>query len=102
MHPHGPSDEPCQDGGEWTVYILLCRNGAYYVGNTHDLARRLEEHLTGRGGHYTRCNPPLKLAFTETLPTRQAAEARERQLKGWTRRKKKALIAGDLFLLKKL
>jgi predicted GIY-YIG superfamily endonuclease len=86
----------------WFVYILLCRNGGYYVGVTNDLARRWQEHLTARGGHYTGCNRPVKLLYSELFPSRAAAEARERQLKGWTRAKKEALITGDLNLLKLL
>lgn len=86
----------------WTVYILLCRDGSYYTGTTGDLDRRCNEHFTGRGGHYTQCNPPVRLAYTEQFPTRQKAETRERQLKGWTRAKKAALIAGDSAQLKKL
>jgi len=86
----------------WTVYILLCRNGAFYIGSTGDLTRRMDEHFSGRGGHYTKCNPPVKLAYTEAYSKRLQAEARERQLKRWTRRKKQALIDGNLELLKEL
>ncbi len=86
----------------WCVYILLCRNGAYYVGTTNDLKKRIDEHLSGRGGHYTKANPPTRLLYTERYATRCAAEKRERRLKGWTRRKKEALMAGDLKKLKRL
>ena len=86
----------------WHVYILLCRNGAYYVGVTNDLERRIDEHFSGRGGHYTKTNPPTRLVHSEEFATRSEAEQRERQLKGWTRCKKEALIAGNLTLLKKL
>ena len=85
----------------WHVHILLCRDGSYYVGMTSDLERRWQEHTTGRGGHYTRCNPPVRILYTEQFPTRPEAEARELQLKGWTRRKKEALIAGDTARLKR-
>ncbi|MGC9455271.1 MAG: GIY-YIG nuclease family protein [Phycisphaerae bacterium] len=87
----------------WTVYILLCRNGKFYVGSTGDLDRRLKEHFSGNGGgHYTKCNPPVRLAYTEEFPSRDRAERRERQLKGWTHAKKQALTDGDLDLLRKL
>ena len=95
-------DMPGESGQGWHVYVLLCRNGAYYVGVTTDLTRRWEEHRTGRGGHYTRTNPPIRIVYAEPHPTRESAEARERQLKGWTRAKKQALIAGDLNRLKSL
>ena len=103
-----------EDGGEagvegtprrcptWAVYIRLCRDGSYYVGLTGDLPRRMAEHFSGRGGHYTRTNLPVKLMYSEQFATRERAEARERQLKGWTRRKKQALARGDLDLLKRL
>jgi len=87
---------------EWHVYILLCRNGPYYVGVTNDLKRRCQEHAAGRGGHYTKQNWPARLVYAEQFSSRAQAEPRERQLKGWTRAKKAALIAGDLSLLKKL
>ena len=88
--------------GGWTVYILLCRNGAYYIGVTNDPRRRWDEHREGRGGHYTKCNPPVRIVYTEQYPSGAQAEQRERQLKGWTRRKKQALIAGDMDCLKRL
>ena len=86
----------------WHVYLLLCRNGALYVGVTNDLSRRWGEHRTGRGGHYTKRNPPVRIVYTEQFPTRAMAEERERQLKGWTRRKKLALAAGNMELLNRL
>ena len=90
------------EGRVWHVYILICREGAYYVGVTNDLKRRCQEHATGMGGHYTKQNRPARLVYAEQFSSRAQAEARERQLKGWTRAKKAALIAGDLSLLKKL
>lgn len=86
----------------WHVYILSCSNGAYYIGSTNDLERRLQEHFSGRGGHYTKTNRPVKLLYTERYPTSEQARNRETQLKGWTRRKKAAIIAGDLEKLNKL
>ena len=69
---------------------------------TADLDRRLAEHFAGRGGHYTKSNPPVRLLHCEEFDSRRTAAKRERQLKGWTRRKKAALIAVDLDLLKRL
>jgi predicted GIY-YIG superfamily endonuclease len=94
--------EGMSETGVWHVYILQCRDGAYYIGITNDLARRWSEHSTGRGGHYTKCNPPVRLVFKELHASRSSAAAREKQLKGWTRRKKEAMIAGELVLLKNL
>ena len=86
----------------WYVYFLQLRNGDIYVGSTNDLKRRTSEHFAARGGHYTSSNPPARLVYTESFATRAGAEKRERQLNRWTRRKKEALIAGDLDLLKRL
>jgi predicted GIY-YIG superfamily endonuclease len=97
-HESAPSTQP----GGWHVYILLCHDGAYYIGCTGDLPRRLAEHFTGRGGHYTKTNPPVRLVYSEHFPDRPSAKAREQQLKGWTRRKKQALIDGNTNLLKLL
>ena len=96
-----PRDAGLVESG-WHVYILRCRDEAYYVGLTSDLARRCDEHFTGRGGHYTKSNPPARLLYSESFAIRADAEKRERQFKGWTRRKKAALIAGDMELLKRL
>lgn len=86
----------------WCVYILKCFNKAYYTGSTNNLDRRLQEHFSGRGGHYTKTNPPIELLYTEKFQTQKQALQREIQLKGWTRRKKEALISGNLQRLKEL
>jgi predicted GIY-YIG superfamily endonuclease len=76
------------------VYILLCKDDSYYVGLTNDLIRRLEEHHKGvYRTCYTFKRRPLKLVYYETCPFVPDAEQREKQLKGWSRSKKKALIA---------
>jgi len=87
---------------QWHLYILLCQNGKYYTGVTNDLRRRYKEHLTGRGGNYTKINSPVKLLCRESFPSRCQAEKREMQIKGRTRRKKQALIACYLKILKTL
>ncbi len=84
------------------TYILLCSNGEYYVGSTTSLERRLKEHQSGRGGQFTSSHLPVELVYTEEYHTIEEAYKRERQLHGWTRAKKKALINGDIELLKAL
>ena len=74
------------------IYILLCANNEYYVGYTSDLERRLQEHQTGRGADFTKGHLPFKLVYTEEYPTFEEAYKRERQLHGWSRAKKDALI----------
>jgi putative endonuclease len=62
----------------------------------------MTRHNDGRGSSFTARRRPVQLVFTEEHDCREAALARERQLKRWTRAKKEALIAGDLALLKQL
>ena len=65
------------------VYILQNPQGKFYVGQTEDLASRLESHndTLGAAGKFTRKNGPWQLAWSEEHPTRAAAMARERQIK---------------------
>ncbi|MFP3541848.1 GIY-YIG nuclease family protein [Rhizobium sp. SIMBA_035] len=81
---------------EVTVYILRCRDGAYYTGLTkQNIEARLWEHNAGVYDGYTAKRLPVELVFTETYDRIIDAIARERQIKGWSRRKKDALIALD-------
>lgn len=84
------------------VYILECSDGSYYVGHTDDLQARIAEHEDGSVDGYTARRRPIKLVYSCELPSRDAAFARERQLKGWSRGKKEALIRGDWELLHRL
>jgi len=84
------------------TYILECKNGEYYVGSTIDMKRRLAEHQAGLGGRFTSSHLPVKLIYTEEYQTIEDAFRRERQLHGWSRAKKEALIKGDVELLKQL
>ena len=73
-----------------------------YVGCTGDIERRLKEHHSNRGGHHTQSFGPVTFLWKESHPDKFSALKREAQIKGWTRRKKLALIKGDFALLKKL
>jgi len=84
------------------VYILRCADGSYYIGHTDNIDKRVWEHQTGFVTSYTRKRRPLELVYTEQLPTREEAKARERQLKGWSRAKKEALIKGNWTRLQEL
>ena len=77
------------------VYILQCADGSYYTGHTDDLETRIIKRKEGTFGGYTSKRLPVKLVFTSEFQTREDAFARERQIKGWTRRKKQALINED-------
>ncbi|MCA0295337.1 MAG: GIY-YIG nuclease family protein [Actinobacteria bacterium] len=80
------------------VYLLECADGVYYVGSTRNLEHRLEQHSTGNVG-FTHRRRPVKLVWCAELDLADAY-AIERRLHGWSRRKKQALIAGDLELLR--
>jgi putative endonuclease len=74
------------------MYILKCSDGSFYVGSTRNLERRLEEHSTGFGAAYTRTRLPVELVFAEEYEHVHEAYEREKQVQGWSRKKRIALI----------
>ncbi|WP_412064636.1 GIY-YIG nuclease family protein [Rhizobium sp. SYY.PMSO] len=81
---------------EVTVYILRCRDGSYYTGLTKQpIEARVWEHNAGIYDGYTAKRRPVELVFQEVYDRIIDAIAREQQIKGWSRRKKEALIALD-------
>ena len=74
------------------VYILQCADGSYYTGSTFDLQRRLWEHENGLGANFTRKHKGAKLVFCEPSDSIELAFRREKQIQGWSRAKKLALI----------
>ena len=76
------------------MYILECSDGSYYTGSTNDLERRLEQHRSGEGANYTRKHLPVKLVYFEEFQRIDEAFYREKQVQGWSRKKKEALING--------
>lgn len=77
------------------VYMLQCADQSYYVGHTNDLEKRIMEHQTGEVDGYTATRRPLRVVFTQEFPSREEALATELQIKGWSRKKKQALVRGD-------
>src|SRR3990172_6910084 len=77
------------------VYILRCADGSYYTGHTDNLEKRLAAHQHGEITGYTSVRQPVELVFCESFATRDEAFALERQIKGWKRQEKEALIAGN-------
>ncbi|NCN82747.1 MAG: GIY-YIG nuclease family protein [Candidatus Pacebacteria bacterium] len=69
----------------WSVYILLCADGTLYTGISTDPARRFQEHLVGKGGHYTRSHKPVRQVYLEAVGTRSEALKREYEIKSWSR-----------------
>jgi putative endonuclease len=70
------------------VYILLCTGNTLYTGISNHPKQRFQDHLHGKGGHYTKAHPPIKLLYTEPVGTRSQALKREHQIKSWPRIKK--------------
>jgi putative endonuclease len=77
------------------LYMLRCADGSYYVGSTTNLELRVAQHEAGEGGAYTSQRLPVRLVYTCEFDTLDEAFLRERQVKGWSRRKKEALVRGD-------
>jgi putative endonuclease len=76
------------------VYIVECADGSFYTGSTIDLERRLWEHNAGLGAHFTSKRTPVRLLFSEASDSIETAFRREKQVQGWSRAKKRALIEG--------
>ena len=78
--------------GKGYMYILECADGSYYTGSTRDLDKRLAEHQAGTGAKYTKARLPVKLVYYEEFDRIDEAFYREKQVQGWDRKKKEALI----------
>jgi putative endonuclease len=74
------------------VYILECADQSLYVGVTNNIERRVSQHNEGIGGYFTSKRLPAKLVFVEEVTDINYAIQREKQIKGWRRAKKQALI----------
>ena len=77
------------------VYILRCADGSYYTGHTDNIERRLAEHDSGECKCYTATRLPIELLFSQEFTTRDEALSAERQIKGWSRKKKEAMMNND-------
>jgi tRNA/rRNA methyltransferase len=75
--------------------MLRCADGSYYVGHTDDLEARLGAHQSGLIDGYTQNRRPVSLVWSQDFAERDEAFRAERQIKGWSRAKKEALIRGD-------
>jgi len=76
------------------TYILKCADGSFYVGSTKDIKLRLEQHQNGEGANHTKKHLPVKLVYVEIFDRIDHAFNREKQIQGWRRDKKLALING--------
>jgi len=84
------------------VYILECADRSYYTGLTTAIEKRIAEHELGIHDGYTAARRPVKLIWTAEFPSVYQAILVERQIKGWTRKKKEALVQGNFEMLKEL
>ncbi len=76
------------------MYILECSDGSYYTGSTKNLELRLSQHQAGEGANHTKKRLPVKLVYFEEFDRIDKAFYREKQVQGWSRKKKEALIEG--------
>lgn len=84
------------------AYMLRCADGSFYVGHTDDLDARIGQHQSGLIPGYTQMRRPLTLVWSEEFPERDQAFSAERQIKGWSRLKKQALIEGNWAAISRL
>jgi len=86
------------------LYILRSKDNCLYIGQTDNLEKRIYQHINQltKGAKYTKEHCDFKLVYKEEFETRIETMRREKQLKGWTRAKKEALISKNFELLKKL
>jgi putative endonuclease len=84
------------------MYILECSDGSYYTGRTTDLELRLQQHQSGEGANHTKKRLPVTLVYYEEYSRIDEAFYREKQVQGWSRKKKEALINENPQLLPQL
>ena len=77
------------------TYILRCSDDSYYTGSTNDIDKRIAQHQAGEGANYTKKRLPIELIYFEEFQRVDEAFLREKQIQGWSRAKKEALIKGN-------
>jgi len=75
------------------VYIIICKDGAFYTGYTQDVEARMKLHKLGRGAKYVRTHQPKKVVYLEKFDTRSNAMKREREIKRLPRKEKQKLTS---------
>jgi putative endonuclease len=85
------------------VYIVQCCDGSLYTGSTRGLLEdRINQHNAGSYGGYTATRRPVKLIYAEYFDRIADAVSAERQIKGWSRAKKRALARSEFDALRSL
>ena len=77
------------------IYILKCSDNTFYTGSTNNLDARVYQHIIGEGSNYTKKRLPVSLVYAEEIERIDEAFYREKQIQGWSHKKKQALINGD-------
>jgi putative endonuclease len=86
---------------DFFVYILKCSDGTYYTGHTDSIEKRISEHESRLIDGYTATRLPVQLVFIQAFASRDEAFNAERKIKGWSRKKKQALIKQEWETIKK-
>lgn len=84
------------------IYILKCSDGSYYVGHTDNIEERIAQHNSGEYECYTTKRLPVEVVYMQDFATRGEALEAERAIKNWSRKKKEALIEGNIEKLSSL
>lgn len=84
------------------LYILECADGSYYTGSTNNIELRFAQHCAGEGANHTKTRLPVKLVYLQEFQRIDEAFYREKQVQGWSRKKKEALIASQIEKLPEL
>jgi len=84
------------------MYILKCSNNQFYTGSTINIELRLQQHQNGEGSNFTKKHLPVELVYFEKFQSIKDAFNREKQVQGWSQKKKLALINSNLNLLNSL
>ena len=76
------------DTEAWFCYMVRCRDGSFYVGIASDVEERVKRHNWGVGPGFTAKRRPVVLVWTERHEGSREARQREKEVKGWNRKKK--------------
>ncbi|MDX8378483.1 MAG: N-6 DNA methylase [Gallionella sp.] len=79
--PDEEDDLPTPRSNAYYVYAIKCDNDSIYIGQTHDLKKHWQEHVSGKGADWTKSHKPKYIIHHEVFPTREEAVAREKELK---------------------
>lgn len=92
--PSTVSNVTAQDPNSYSLYLLLCKGNVIYTGITNDVARRYQQHLSGKGAKFTRSHPPEALLCHTQVGSRSSALKLEYAVKQLPRGKKLAFVQG--------